>query len=100
MVIGAADRRVTSAPSNEPTTTNGTNWRVRSTLGRRCACHHRAILNRRRWRGHMRLDVCRAERAVLSRLQTNRVRHLRAFQRRWRDADPATVDGLTTDEGA
>src|SRR5712692_8420648 len=47
----------------------------------------------------MRSDVCRAERAVLRGLEAGRVRYLRAFQRRWRDADPAAVNGLTPDEG-
>src|SRR5260370_35825579 len=48
----------------------------------------------------MRLDVRRAERALLGRFQTDRVRHLRAFQRRWRDADPAAVNRLAADESA
>src|SRR5712692_9403336 len=47
----------------------------------------------------MRSGVVRAERAVLSRPDSHRVRYLRALQRRWRDAHPAAVNGLTTDEG-
>src|SRR5713226_6540050 len=47
----------------------------------------------------MRSGVVRAERAVLSRPDSHRIRHLRALQRRWRDAHPAAVNGLTTDEG-
>src|SRR5260370_10289584 len=99
MANGAADRRVTCAPRNEPTISGGTNRHVRSGLRRRRARDHRAVLNRSWRRGHMRSDVCRAERAVLARLETDRVRYLRAFQRRWRDADPAAVNGLTVDEG-
>src|SRR5712692_5908198 len=47
----------------------------------------------------MRSGVVRAERAVLSRPDSHRVRYLRALQRRWRDAHPAAVNGLTIDEG-
>ncbi|PYU87398.1 MAG: hypothetical protein DMG51_02360 [Acidobacteria bacterium] len=70
-----------------------------STLRRRCARDHGAVLNCRRRRGYMRSDIYRSERAALRRLDPDRVGHLRASQRSCREAGSPAVDGLTVPEG-
>src|SRR5256885_2267419 len=75
------------------------NMHLGSTLRRRCARDHGAVLNRRRRRGYMRSGIYRSERAARRRLDPDRVGHLRASQRSRREAGSPAVDGLTAPEG-
>src|SRR5882762_571619 len=73
--------------------------RLGCTLRRCRARDHGAVLNRSRRRGYMRSDVYRAERAVLRRLDPDRVGHLRAPEGARREPRGSAVDGLAIHEG-
>src|SRR6267143_2653696 len=75
------------------------NARLGCPFGRRRTRDYRAVLNRGRRSGYMRSDIYRAERAVLRRLDPDRVGHLRASQRSCCEACGSAVDGLAVHKG-
>src|SRR2546425_6247338 len=74
------------------------NTHLGCSFGRRRTCDHGTVLNGGRRCGYMRSDIYRAERAVLRRLDPDRVGHLRASQRSCREARGSAVDGLAVHE--
>src|SRR6267378_8535615 len=74
------------------------NARLGCPFGRRRTRDHGAVLNRGRRSGYMRSDIYRAERAVLRRLDPDRVGHLRAPEGARREPRGSAVDGLAIHE--
>src|SRR6266568_5335082 len=100
LIRGAVHRRIARAARTQARVIERANMHLGCPpLRGRCARDHGAILNRS-WRpGDIRSHIHRAKRAVLRRLDPDRVGHLCASQKSCCDVRSSAVDGLAIHEG-